>query len=636
MGHLRSKTQDLCRYGRWVARLAALAVIPAIIPSVPVGALEPIDTSPSWVLERLWRRTSPGAITAPPRDVLLDVNAFSWGSAGREEEAFLILASEDRRIRLIDRSGEERGVVRTGVRTPIAVSVAPGAIVETVTPDGVLRLVLYPGDRGGRTTPVAVSAQAVGHTLREARRDAGFDPDSVVAVPDSRGNWFAVTPPQRISHVSARGALLWERPVPSPITSVAAVADGILAATRDGRVFAFDGSGTGSTVLSHSAPVHAVAGVPVRSGTAVVLADAEGAVSWYLRREGAERFVLQWGFDIGERSTLVGRDDGPSQAVADNRMRWSTAGLPIVLRTASGALIALNRSGREAWRLSVPGSPVTHAVMTGREPLRVVAVDSDNRLLLIDESGVIRNAVELDARPVALSWLPRADYAVLVYGDWSVEAFSIADTSFPEADDLPLARVAPSGVSRLNALSALADAALSDTTYTARETLLATIAERLAAARLFGSVDAVYEILAELASESYRTPVRRSSAITNDFPGVRAGALALLRDLGDREAVRVAHEAVRWDPDARVVATAIGVIAARGIDEQMTRSVLLRRFAAASASERTILASAIVDFLAAVPPRSAGEAAIHRDLALAVSQAAIPRELREAALRALR
>ncbi len=151
-----------------------------------------------------------------------------------------------------------------------------------------------------------------------------------------------------------------------------------------------------------------------------------------------------------------------------------------------------------------------------------------------------------------------------------------------------------------SALEAYADTVLAGMSRNDRRTLLESLESRIREGRMYGNVAAVRSVLIDLVGES----LDRSGRF--DDPAIRRDAARLLGLIGDLPSRDALSQAVRYDPDATVVAAALTSVTSTGKDAPDTIIHGLRRFETGTAAERRVIGTALLQGVVRVVPDRRG------------------------------
>jgi hypothetical protein len=439
-----------------------------------------------------------------------------------------------------------------------------------------------------------------------------------------------------VGHASTVSGLLWERRLPAHPTAIAGIAGSVFVATRDRRLFRFDGTGSGEEVLRTDGVVIAMNG----TNETLILMDDGGdlsRVSAASTPTGTPRFRLEWTISIGEPGetlrfpplSVAGREVGDTMVLAPSR---------------DGGVTAIDDTGQILWRVRFPGNPIT-ALVDGADTNVIFLLDAERRLVAIDRGGTIRTVLQLASAPTSVSWVAGAQQLILTYPDWRIEAFELvgppgfdtaggpgAPRSFSPSRSSSASSPSPGAG---GALRARADVVLAGTSREDRLALLETLRSQRSRGGLFGRVGEARDILGELMLEAFRAPTMGAGRVRNDFPDVRRAAAVELTQYMDRPSRTLLRDAIRLDPSYPSVAAALAGFARYGVDDLSVLESANARFRTASASDRAILAPGMVAILeetamAELEPRVAAET-----VSLLV-QSNVSRELRGRAARVAR
>ncbi|MCG8480163.1 MAG: hypothetical protein MI724_13785 [Spirochaetales bacterium] len=561
-------------------------------------------------LRLVWSTVTAGAVSAPPLDVRTP------------EGEFMLVTTEDRRVRLVDRTGETVSIAATGIRRPLRfLRERPGVFLVISDAYG-------EEGRGGASIGDAaiVRVRVAGRTIRAVGVPGyggrGLVGDARFVSLDGEGNLYSFADPGLVGHGSTAGAMLWQRALPGGVAAVAGGDEAVYAALSDGRVFLFDSDGEGRPIVRWPSSIVdiAVAG-GADTGTLLIEDDARrlSLVAF------EERPRTLWSLDVAAGA----RDTGRSSV--------SFVALPIAVPVQDGTIRLMGRSDSPRWTLEAR-SPIV-AIEPVHDGRGHVLVDADDRLLLVGEGGEVAATLRLRATPTAMWWLPEYRRLVVVYPDWRMHAFAVdgldrgsSASQDTIGDGVPDGR-APSSVeaSGTGALGALARAILDGPSVADRRALVDRLEGRVSAGTLYGAVDDYRSILAELLQEAYRNPRMRGGPIVNNASGVRLRAVAALAAVPDRASRVALTRSVRFDPDPAIAAAALTAIARYGVDEFGAFPHIVERFAGGSRREREVLAAAMVTFLEQTAVAVEDPPLASRALDL-IARSSAPRDLRQRAV----
>jgi hypothetical protein len=557
-------------------------------------------------LELVWDGVTAGAVTLPP-----------WG-VGVGEDSRIVIATEDRHVRVVDPTGAEVARTRTGVRRP-----------QAVLDEGSDRFLMVPEAATGRPM---VRLHWTGRTLRTVGSlvptDVLLSEESQDLYLDGGGLVYGVSPRGMVGHGSTVSGLLWDRRLPAQPRAGAVLNGSLHVATRDQRLFRFDTTGTGREVLRTDVVVAAMGGSDGR----LVLIDEEGNLSLVTTPSAPEAprdYRLEWTVAVGEPDETIRFD--PMVVMGSDGVE------PMILAPSrDGGVTAVDTAGRILWRVRFPGNPI-ESLADGSGTMLVFLLDSEERLVAVDRGGAIRTVLQIDGEPTHLSWVAGAGQLVVTYPDWRIESFGLATPS--GVDPLrgsgisrPAAPPATTPEEQGGALRARADGVLAGNSRAERLALIETLASQRSRGALFGRVGEAQEILGEVMLEAFRAPTMGAGRVRNDFPAVRRAAAIELTAYMDRRSRALLSEAIRLDPYYPTVAAALEGFARYGVDDRSVLETANARFRTASAADRGILAPAMVSILeqtavVELQPRVASET-----VSLLV-QSNVSRELRARAAR---
>jgi outer membrane protein assembly factor BamB len=505
-----------------------------------------------------------GAITAPPIEIP--------GRGDGEVRSVVVLATEDRRLRLLDSDGSVTGEYRTGIRYPLSLEVVWSGGVDTDTPrsgsggTAILRII---ADDGSAAVTSVYGGQLRGVSIipptppgRHSGSRWKFD-DSVVATHvDPTGNTLVFSSPAVVTYISTTGYVLWSRSLPAAVMSSVADDSGVYVGLADGRIFVFSGHGEGRLVARLGAAVSDIAMRTDRGDPYVAALTNDGRIT-RLDEDGAELSVV-WATDLRPRI-----DGGEGRFV-----RPDTSG-GIALFQRRGAIVSLDHEGNENWIVDIPGGGFEDVVALPGDDL-LVGITTDRRIISIDAAGATVDVAGLSAVTMRVTPLPIQRRVFVEYPNWRYEVVQVE--AEPTTPPPPRSTAATTG--RLytgrnsglreespSAFIRLAEATLASSSQRDRNTLLDTIERRIDDRDLFGRVDDVVDVLTRLAQESYGGPRIVGGVVQNNFPEVRTRAATLLGYFGGNESRHALATIVRYDPDVDVVAAALRVAGNAGFDD---------------------------------------------------------------------
>lgn len=583
-------------------RSRSWAVAIAVIVAAAGGQVSP--AAAQWTVTPAWSDVTPGRVTVEP-----------WG-LGSGEDALIAVVTEDRRLRLRNSQGMVVATTRTGLREPT------GALREGSD----YALLIPPRSSGAPVVRVdlfGASPRVVGQPLSVDSVVAG---DARFIVTDGESLIYTVSATGLVTHASSAGGVLWQRRLPTAPTAVVAYRGAVYVALADGRLFRFDGNGTGIELTRLGAPVVAMEGVGTIS-PALLTVDSAGTLTLLnIAEEGSDEVSVQWrvpmGADLASGPAPAG---GVSEgAVPTERASRDLAESPARHAPSVHVAVTPPRGRSEAWSAAVahptggvsvvdstgdvraaplPADGSIDMVRTGRVPSGGFLIVSGRQLLLLSEAGAILDEVELSHVPATATWIDGVGQLILTYRDWSLEAWTV---EAGPVDPLPLlrewSRPAPRGQRHQNdvspgALRARAEAVFQGTSRNERSALLSEIQGQRRRAVLFDRVGEARSILRRLVREVLESPQVDEGRVRNDFPEIRRAAVEELGRYLDRTSREVLTDVVRHDPDAQVVAAALFGFARFGIDEAGITAHAVDRFRRADDRDRTVLAPAMIELL---------------------------------------
>ncbi|MFW5693930.1 MAG: hypothetical protein ACOCYB_02090 [Alkalispirochaeta sp.] len=569
------------RPGRRVVRCAAILLTVTAASGGSVFA--------QWMLNPVWSDVTPGRVTVEPWGV-------ESGTAGG-----VVLVTEDRWIRVRDAAGTVVTAARSGLREPVG-----------VLHEGPHHALLIPPGPGG--FPL-VRVDLFGSSIRRVGRPASgntvIPADARSVVVDGESLIYSVSPSGLVTHASAAGGILWSRRLPARPTAVTEHRGAVYVALNDGRLFQFDGTGTGEEVLRMAGPIRAMAGTPSRSPALVTL-DREGTLTLVdVGGDRGEPANVRWevtAVSAGEEISS-GRVDGPPTEAAQVHVapgRGASESWYAVVTRPGGGAVVIDAGGDVQGELVLPDAAIDE-VITGRMPSGGFLVVSQARLMLASPAGTILDQVELRGAPERATWIAAVNQLIVTYPDWSIDAWEVA-SSLDVVPPLPppsarstesRRRAVHSGTA--GSLTARAEAVLAGTSRSERSDLLADLVDQRRRAVLFDRVGEARDILRRLVREPWRSAVVQDGSASGsrriDFPGIRRDAVAELGRYMDRSSRDVLTDVVRHDPDYYVVATALRAFASYGVDEAGVTGFAVARFRSADERGRQVLAPAMIDLL---------------------------------------
>jgi outer membrane protein assembly factor BamB len=594
----------------------------------------PLQTTP--VLTVIDSGVTPGMVTVPPVVMNYATGRSRTGAVPREVAA-IVLATEDRRVRLIDPDGTIIATVRTGERYPVAVLPVGTGILRMLRKDGVDVLIGY---FGGHATVVHPVAGGPGIGEGPGR---GIEGDPVAIYHDPEENSYILYSSGQIAYRSTGGNTLWSRPLPAPIRGHGSDGTIVYVGLADGRIFAFFPGGRGDLIARVDSAVEDVVIVDDGGGNGrrrFGVLDSNGRVYLLAPRRDRDEWSILWSADLGER--YRGTRGRFAEGVARDRLAVYAERGPVTMVDLDGHLL---------WRREPGGEGVRTAAFIGQQgsgagDSRLFVVDALGRGHLFSRNGVVESVIHLDGVPDRVVPLDGIDRLFLGYPDWRYDILGFTDESDRDATTIesPTARFGTTSrgdgsamPQNPGALRRYADAVLSADSYQQRRDLLVTLRSRLVGGRLFGELPVMREVLEELSTEAFSDPVLRGGIVQNNFPSVRREAAVLLGELGDRESRRILARIVRNDPDGTVVSAALSATARSGRDDASAVIYGFERFQRATDRDRISLAEGIVVCLeSTVPDQREPVLAERRRIAIALAGADIPRSLRDRAIRVLR
>ena len=555
------------------------------------------------VLTLAWEGATPGAIIGHPYGV--------ESSRG----PLLLLATEDRGARLYDRRGGVVSLVETGLRRTI------GILQEA--PD---RFLMIPAlDSPRPMTRLLVAGTEVYRVGTPLPASAVLHPDAWHVVASGNDLVYSFSR-SAVAQGSTVGGRLWSRPLPGAPILAFSHGDRVYAVLDDGRMLVFYGDGRGEPVFhAPEVPVAAVA-VPGRRPRMLLL-DETGDLS-LVRSDlsaGSPGHPTEW------------RASGYRE-FQHLRLGRSGESWWVLLWSSDGTVAMVDAAGNERWRgvLSENGLRQVHHAHPWD---RLVAVDGQGRAILSDLDGRVRFIQAIPEDMDRSYWVATAGQLVVWNEDWRVMVFSLTGPGGavpPRPAAPPPAVPAPRRNRGLtSATRALADAVLAGSSREERWELLRRLDGQLDSGELFGRVGELGSVYADLAVEAYRSPLRRSQGVANDFPEIRIAAVSSLSRLGDRESRAVLAQVVRRDPVAAVAAAALDGVARFGVENGGALAAALERFQLGSNRERETLAPAMVAVLEQTGIIGA-DPGLAQAVATELARAAVPIELRRRAVQAFR
>jgi len=535
---------------------AACLTLASMLPSAGTGVLMAQDH-----LELRWEGVTPGAVTLP-----------AWG-VEHDGTWLVALATEDRLVRLYGPDGVVVASATTAVRRPA------GRLTESPS-----RWLVLPSP--GTGSPV-VRLDASGGGVRGVGTNVSVDrlilPGARFVEIDGQGLVYSITASGSIGQASTVGGLLWQRPLPSPPVTALEQDGAVIVAVTDGRFLRFAADGTGDVAFRWPrAPVAVFSASDGRGGLFVL--DDAGLLS----RVAADGTVI-WSVESGYDG-----DRGPAPIVS---AAAGTGETRAVIPIADGGVAAFDDRGRRRWTLRVPGTPIVSVAASERG--RLLVLDGDNRLLVVDDDGSVRATLQLGRPPAAVSWVAGAGLAIVTYADWTIQAFALVGTGDDGGEgDSPMRRSGSTGAPHSGgtggALRARADAVLAGASRSDRTALVETLVSQRHRAVLYDRVGEARAILGDLLQEAYREPAVRGGRVVNDFPEIRRAAAAELGQYMDRSSRHLLAQAVRLDPDPAVAAVALRAFARYGVDDAGALAAAVGRFRGAADVERRTLAPSII------------------------------------------
>lgn len=568
----------------------------AVVIAVMVAAIggQGYPVAAQWTVTPAWSDVTPGRVTVEP-----------WGvSPG--EDTLIAVVTEDRRLRLRDSRGAVVAATRTGLREPIGV-LREGSDYSLLIPPRSNGAPMVRVDLFGASPRVVGQPRSVDSVIAGEARFIVADGESLI---------YTVSATGLVTHASTAGGVLWRRRLPTAPTAVVAYRGAVYVALADGRLFRFDGNGTGVELVRFGAPVVAMQGVGTVA-PALLTVDGDGALTLLtIAEEGSDSVSVQWRVPVGAdraaepasaartslnvTETPARQDRSARIAVTPPRGRsesWYAA-----VTDPAGAVAVVDSTG-DVRAVPLPAETSIDMVRTGRIPSGGFFVVSGRQLLLLSDTGVILDEVELSDDPATATWIDGIGQLILTYGDWSIEAWAVAAGP---VEPLPLVSEwsppVPGGQRHGNAvspgaLSARAEAVFRGTSRSERSALLSEIQGQRRRAVLFDRVGEARSILRRLVRETLESPQVDEGRVRNDFPGIRRAAVEELGRYLDRTSREVLTDVVRHDPDAQVVAAALHAFARFGIDEAGITAHAVERFRRSDDRDRTALAPAMIEFL---------------------------------------
>lgn len=558
-------------------------------------------------MELRWSGVTPGEISAPVTDIWISPGTpgtlgapRTTGGETREGSPMLVVATEDRHLRVYNPSGEVVRTIRTGFRgTPVVIREHRD-------------LLILLGDRGqmvrvdvqsGSVVPLGTVAGTISHGWR----DAG-------------GNIYLIADRREMLHVSAAGTLLWRRHLPAHVRDAVDVRGEILVALSDGSVFRFDETGSGTVVYRGVAVREMRPGGSAREDPVVGIIDQDSFLH-ILRRQENGMLTVMWSREVPRETRLYGSDTAGHYWLLEDR------------RTVR----ILTAEGEEAGRLSIPGvSFVDLAVDSAARTAFVV--DSAAVVRRVSPEGVVLQRLDLGDIPLEVTFNRATGLLVFQFSDWRYEVFGRAALEEPGADQWSFGVLRGASLAEARragargSLAALAQTALGGTSRREREALLQVVVQRLDSRELYGNVAAARQVLGDLLSEGYRAPRVDRGRVANDFPGVRLAAVEQLARFLDHDSRRALTDSVRHDPVPLVVSRALHALAPYPRDEFLAVDHGMQRFRQATRqADRDVLAEGIIAMVESLPLSRETIA-----IAVELSSAAIPGHLRQRALAAVR
>lgn len=501
---------------------------------------------------------TPGRISAPV--VALQ---HSEERGGRSERLWrLALMTEDRHIRLYERTGEKVKSVRTGIRTATMIIQDRSGLVYLVELQGsIVRLNI---DRITARRIVTPGAASIG------------------AWNDPQGNLYVLGSPRDVSHISAAGVLLWRRSLPSRITTFASDANDLFIATADGRIFRFDSTGQGSVLFRTESPLEQISTALIDRDLVIIGIDAGGEVSAI--RSGISGGRRIWSAKKASGAVLIGVDDQGNSWLVD----------------PEDYLVVLSPRGDPKATVRIPGIAISRLAIN-RSRNRLYVVDAENRLLTVLSDGHIDGSLQLATTPYSVQYLSETDELIVIHTDWRIEVYRGSGTQSPPRVRIPTSIDSPADTrGQTSALRALGDAVLDGTSRSERERLVTTLQNRVDDAQLFGDVAIARSLAIRLLTEPERVP-------RIDFPDIRIRAVTVLEAFLDAPSRQALSQAIVRDPDHRVASSALKALSRSESDNLSVLDRGYERWRRAEAPERAIIAEGIVSFLEAL----VGDGGIH-------------------------
>ena len=569
-------------------------------------------------LHTVYEGVGAGAITAPPIGITYQENG--------ELHNAVVLATEDRRLRLLAENGVVADEYRTGIRNPVSVAVVShrrggGTLIRTTAGDGGVAITSVYGGRmwGASLVPPT-------HPRGHARGWGEIGASVVATHVDPTGNTLIFSSPPTVSYISATGYTLWSRSLPAAVTSTASDDSAVYAGLADGRVYAFLPHGEGIHATRLAAGISDIAIGTENGKPFVVILTTEGRV---VRLDGEEtELSVTWSADLPQ-----GTPGGESRFV-----------LPfepgrIVVFWRRGAVVVLDSDGGEEWVLDFPGAGFEDVIVLPVEGL-LVGTTTDGRILSIDSTGAVTDVAALGTATTRITPLPLQGRVFLEYPDWRYEvvqgqprsaAGPVSAFDFRFSGSI-LAGTSGTREDTRGALIRLAEATLSGSSRSDRSALLDALDRRIGERNLYGRVDDVIEVLSKLARESYGGPRIVGGVVQNNFPVIRSKAAGLLRYFGDRSTRQTLAMIVRYDPDVDVVVAALESAGYSGFDDAGVAEWGYQRLQAAADGERPVIAKALISFLSRTVATDREQANRFIEITANVAASDVPRGVRDAAL----
>ncbi|MEX2444816.1 MAG: hypothetical protein WD492_14530 [Alkalispirochaeta sp.] len=569
------------RYSRRGAPMRSIVVlliaVSVVAPAVPVFA--------QWRLTPVWADVTPGRVTVEP-----------WG-VGSGENATVAVVTEDRRIRVRDPQGSVVATARTGVRTAVG-----------VLHEGANHSLLIParprGASGSHDVPL-VRIDLSGSTLQVVGQPATVETvipgDARFVMVDGESLIYSVSATGMVTHAAAAGGILWQRRVPATPTAALAYRGAVYVALEDGRVFRFDGNGTGIELFRMSAPVVAMEGIGT-SSSALLALDQDGVLSLVdVSGDGIDAAGIRWRTPV-DASGSTGESAAGTPHLAVTPPRGQSEWWYAVVARRQGGVTVVTSDGVRREEPNLRDVAIDD-VLTGRVPSGGYLVVAESNLLLVSSSGTILDEVELRRNPAGATWIDAVCRLIVTYRDWTIEAWEVApaleESRPPEREwsSPEPARRRAVNVFAPGALTARAEAVLAGTSRSERNALLSEMRGQRRRAVLSDRVGEARSILRRLVREALETPDMRGGHVRNDFPGIRRAAVEELGYYMDRTSREVLAGVVRHDPDHQVVATALRAFARYGVDEVGVTQYAVARFRRADDRGREVLAPAMIELL---------------------------------------